>query len=62
MPASTSEEEGQALLTTSSGPPPRNVGVYLVPMTEEETPENDESNVSAQLRSLGHRSLASPVV
>ena len=26
--------------------PPRNVGVYLMPMAEEETPEHDELNVT----------------
>ena len=29
-----------------TGLPPRNVGVYLMPMAEEETPEHDELNVT----------------
>ena len=55
MPASTSEEEGQALFLTMSvstseekgqGLLLATSGVYLMPMAEEETPEHDELKVT----------------
>ena len=55
MPASTSEEKGQGLPPHNvgeyfggegTGPSPHNVGVYIMPMAEEETPEQDELNVT----------------
>ena len=76
MSLCTSEEEGVAPLPSSSqcqrvlrrrrgrAPPPRNVGKYMMPMTEGETPEHDGPNVSAQLctSSLGarHTSMSTP--